>query len=56
LDAGNVARSDVRIVFVIATTHEDSEEPAFIKKNYSWMRYMDLEHLVACGWTPEVHE
>ena len=49
LDADDVVRPDLRIVFIIATTHE---EPTVVKKNYSWMRYIDLEHLVACGWIP----
>ena len=53
LDADNVIRPDLRIVFIIATTHE---EPVVIKKKYGWMRYIDLERLVACGWIPALHK
>ena len=52
-DDHGVARGDVRIVFIIATTHE---EPTVVKKSYSWMRYIDLDRLVECGWIPEVHK
>ena len=52
-DGDGVARDDLHIVFIIATTHE---EPVVLKHSYSWMRYTDLDRLVECGWIPEVHK
>ena len=42
-------RDDVDITFAVATAHP---KPQVRKANVGWIRFLDLDALVACGWIP----
>ena len=49
LDDQTQERDDVRLLFIVATSQE---KPTVLKKTVSWVRYANLDSLVACGWVP----
>jgi hypothetical protein len=48
LGKDGVARTDIRVLFVVATTQTDLV--SVLKKHLGWMRYAHMPELVKCGW------
>ena len=52
LDENGVARKDLRVMFIVATTQK---KPTVIKSTVSWIRYVNLAKLGECEWIPTSH-